>query len=245
MVRMLPLLVFTAALSACGGDSVEPGPIDTTSTADSLAVNLKHRVGDTPLELDSVEYVNAAGNHYTVSRLEYYVSGFIFKSADGHSHAATGAFYVSAADPAAGEIELGSVPPGDYTSLTLLVGLDSKTNITGGLTNTKENIDMAWPDHMGGGYHFLKLEGHYKDPSMMDTGYAMHLGGNESLVTVTIEKAFTIAAESPSLALAMDLNEWFDHPNVFNFDTDGNYTMHDDVAKQKLKENGADVFTMD
>ena len=38
---------------------------------------------------------------------------------------------------------------------------------------------MAWPDVMGGGYHFLKLEGHYKKDSLL-AGYAMHIGQNGS-----------------------------------------------------------------
>lgn len=242
-MRTLLALVCAVALPACGGESA--GPTGATPTGDPVLVHLKHRVGDAPLEFDSAEYVNAAGNQYTVSRLEYYVSGFVFQMAGGHSHPVGGAFYVNAADPATAEIDLGPVPSGDYVGLTLFAGLDSKTNINGGLDNTKENVDMAWPDQMGGGYHFLKLEGHYKDPSMMTSGFAMHLGGNETLVTVAIEKPFHIAADSPSLTLAMDLNEWFDHPHVFDFDADGNYTMHDAVAKQTLKENGADVFTMD
>ena len=143
------------------------------------------------------------------------------------------------------KIDLGAVPAGNYESVQLFIGLDDETNVTGGLPNTKENVDMAWPEHMGGGYHFLKCEGHYQDPNAATVGYAMHMGGNETRITVTIAKAFTLAKDSPSLTLAMNLDEWYQNPHEYNFDVDGNYTMHDDVAKQKLKENGADVFTME
>ena len=49
---------------------------------------------------------------------------------------------------------------------------------------------MAWPTAMGGGYHFMKVEGHYLDTSNTIQGFAIHLGKNNNLVNVLINQYF-------------------------------------------------------
>jgi hypothetical protein len=52
------------------------------------------------------------------------------------------------------------------------------------LSTTLDNLNMAWPTAMGGGYHFLKMEGHYLDSLNTNQGYAIHIGKNENLMPV-------------------------------------------------------------
>ena len=42
--------------------------------------------------------------------------------------------------------------------------------------------------------------------------------------------------------MTMNVNEWFKNPNIYNFNTDGVFTMGDTILMKKLLQNGADVF---
>jgi hypothetical protein len=103
---------------------------------------------------------------------------------------------------------------------------------------------MLWPDVMGGGYHFLKLEGKYLDSLKNEKGIAIHIGLNSSLVNHhPINSDIKIVENNTSsVKLAMNLNEWFMNPYTFDFNRDGNYTMGDSTAMNFIKNNGNDVF---
>ena len=101
---------------------------------------------------------------------------------------------------------------------------------------------MAWPDVMGGGYHFLKLEGHYKKDSLL-AGYAMHIGQNGFRVSVGLHCNLILPQNGDAdFNMTMNVNEWFKNPNIYNFNTDGVFTMGDTILMKKLLQNGADVF---
>ena len=229
-------------LPACGSEDGGTGP---SEEPESLTLRIKHEVSGTALALDTGAYVNGAGNSYTVARLQYYVSGIELEADGGAGVALEGSHYLDGADPSTFEWMVPAPAAADYQGVTLHVGLTAAENVTGGLPNTTENIDMAWPDPMGGGYHFLKLEGHYTAPDDSEVGFALHIGGNDFLVTATVAEPYTLVAGAQEMTLVMDLNEWMDNPHTFDFDSDGNYTMNDPAAKQKLMENGADVFSLE
>ncbi len=136
-----------------------------------------------------------------------------------------------------------SIPVGIYSSVTFYIGLDSLTNKTGILPNSLENINMAWPDMMGGGYHFMKMEGHFLDSTNTINGYAMHLGKNPNLVTININKQINLKINQEK-KLIMNINEWYKHPLIYDFNVDGNYSMSVMSAMMKLSKNGKDVFTI-
>ena len=107
------------------------------------------------------------------------------------------------------------------------------------------NMNMAWPDPLGGGYHFMKLEGKYEDLNLEWRGYTVHLGdnGNQSPNLIT-DVSITVSSASTSLGLIMDFNEWFDNPKLYDFNVDGNYTMAIDSLMKKVSENGRNCLSV-
>lgn len=196
------------------------------------------------LEFDRLNYFNDAGNHYSVSRLEYYISDIRFLKADEVKFLDAGIHYVNARIAAANSFSLHDIPEGDYDCIALTIGLNPENNVSNSLPNTSENNNMAWPETMGGGYHFMKLEGHFTD-STGTAGYAMHLGKNGNAVSVKLTGLnFSVKNGSAIvISLRMNLNEWFRNPSIYDFNTDGNYSMSSMMAMQKLAANGKDVFT--
>lgn len=227
MFLLLPLIAFLG----CEKEK-------NAATADLL---ISYAVNGQPFYFDSLMYVNSAGNQYEVNRLEYYISSIALHTPGGQIVEFDSVFYINADDSRA--IELVNVPEGRYSRITFNVGVDSVHNISYQLPNTPENINMAWPDMMGGGYHFMKFEGHYL-VSGIPNGYAVHLGRNKHLVACIVSKTFDISPGHNLFNLEMDIGQWFRDPYDYNLDTDGNYTMSNDSAMSKIASNGTDVFTL-
>lgn len=216
---------------------------ETTIIDSSLSLNLAFKVGAQPLEFDTIIYTNAAGNEYSVTRLQFYISNIQLIKPDSSLIDISGYSYVDAADISTLKITNKIPVTGQFIGMKLEVGLDSIHNISNSLPPTVENINMIWPEPMGGGYHFMKFEGTYKD-GIDRPGFAMHVGKSDYLVHCVISHPFTLNTGGNTLSLTMDLNEWFVNPSVYDFNIDGNYSMGVMSAMMKLKENGIDIFSL-
>lgn len=227
------LLIFCFVVSGCKKEEENEA---------ALQISISHKVDSQPLQMNSMMYTCDAGYQYEVTKLNYYLSHFVFTKSDGSRYESDTVLYVDAAPGNSNTLLLENFPPGNYTGVSFYLGLDSVRNITNGLPTTTENINMIWPDVMGGGYHFMKLEGHYKDNNGT-YGFAIHLGKNSHLVLIHLNRSFGISANNPAqLNLTMNINEWFRNPEVYDFNADGNYSMSNDTAMNKLSVNGSDIF---
>lgn len=236
------LLIAILSFNGCKRDSdIVPDKIENGV---SLKLNINYKVDGIPLIFDSLMYTNNAGNNYEVSRLEYYISRITFHSTTGKDFSPKNIVYVNAKMPSANSITLDSIPKGQYNYITMNIGIDTANNISYSLPNTNENINMAWPDYMGGGYHFMKFEGNYIYLSS-NVGFTIHLGQNSSLVSCIINTPFIVSSSTSEIKLSMNLNEWFRSPILYDFNSDGNATMGDKQARGKIAANGINVFSME
>lgn len=208
----------------------------------TLQVQLHYKVDSQPLLFDTIAYQCEAGYQYGVTRLYYYLSNFRFTMSNGSEYQDNTVYYVDASKNARNTLSMENFPSGDCTKLTFYIGLDSVQNKTDSLPATFDNINMGWPDAMGGGYHFMKLEGHFRDSSGT-SGYAMHLGKNQFAVLIEILNPVVVSQEDKKVIdLTMNIAEWFRNPNIYDFKVNGSYSMNSDAAMQVLSANGKDVF---
>lgn len=231
-------LIGTLVLFSCKKDKEALFPQYTPVT-----INVSYSVDSIPLIFDSLIYTNDAGELYAISKLEYYISNITFHASDGSVYNTNKIIYLNANNPSSNSIVLDPIPVGKYSHITFNIGLDASHNISYSLPNTAENIDMVWPEMMGGGYHFMKLEGHYFSNSST-FGYAIHLGKNANLVSCTINEECTVSSSDAELEFNMNINEWYRNPQQYSFIADGNYTMSDSLLMAKIKNNGADAFLL-
>jgi hypothetical protein len=229
--------------SAC---KKEDSPDENTPlTHANLTIQLNHRADGILIQFDSILYQNKAGNKYSLTRLQYYISGLVLTKSNEEKVQLSSVFYVD------GRVKnqvltLSEVPIGSYKSIQFLIGLNPSQNISNSLENTADNINMQWPEVIGGGYHFLKFEGYYLDTINLKQGFTMHIGTNEMLVQhVALPINFSITENhTQNLHLPMNINEWFKNPYSYDFNKDGNYTMAIPSLMTILKNNGNDVFTI-
>lgn len=231
------LTLTTFLTEGCKKESIETLPIPV-----EIAIN--HNVGELPLEMDTIKYVNAAGNSFSVNRMLYYVSGFVLTEINDTKHRMDTAFLINAEDHSTMSFVLGTLPQGEYSTISFCIGLIPELNEFGSLANTLENNAMFWPEQMGGGYHFMKLEGHYLNHDQSFSGYAMHLGTNSAQVDITLNSNFIHDSERHTLHLEMNLLEWFQTPTTYDLN-DGNYSMGNEGLMTILSKNGSDVFTLE
>ena len=233
----IALLFVSLAFNACKDDD-EP-----------IHINLifAHHVGSAELEFDTMQYVNSAGNSYSIETLKYLISDFKLHKADGTFEFIDEEHYIDGRDGSTHTFTPAKdVPAGDYTHISFVFGLDTTKNVTGRYTNPPES-NMEWPTPMGGGYHYMKFEGKYMNNTSAVVSFNVHTGGtmgNRNVVDVTLPASgFTAASNDISIELVVDLNKWLESPNVYDFN---NYTgiMGNQDAQMLLQENGADVFSI-
>lgn len=208
-----------------------------------LAIDITHTVDDKLLYFDSLFYQNKVGEHYSISKLYYYLSDIHFYNNNQLIFAIDTILYVDA-NKKNQLLIFNNIIPFSFDSIAYSIGVPQSKNTHGSLPPTFENVAMEWPETMGGGYHFLKLEGHWQDKTSL-IGFTVHIGTNPFLVAGGIKSsAEIIANKENTIALKMNINKWFEGESNYSFQTDGSYTMGNSTLMKKITENGKHVFEL-
>lgn len=240
-IKYLYLAIGFSSIFSC--TKTETTVVEPATPKGILNIQIAHEVDGNSLVFDSMIYQNKANNLYSISKVNYYISNVKLWGKNNSDYLFDSIMFIDASLKSI-NLNLSRVPVGNYQSISFNIGIDAARNIHNAIPNSPENISMLWPDVMGGGYHFLKLEGKYLDSLKNEKGIAIHIGLNSSLVNHhPINSDIKIVENNTSsVKLAMNLNEWFMNPYTFDFNRDGNYTMGDSTAMNFIKNNGNDVF---
>ena len=234
----LMAMVAPFIFSGCGdsGDSGDAG---------TVTVLLDHEVNGHPLVLNEPQYTNAAGNYYSISRLEYIVTDLRLEKENGASTELKDHHYVNPEDVSTLDFTATGIASGSYTALSFNFGIPGKDNLNGSLPNEMKYNNMAWPQPMGGGYHYMKLEGSYS-AGEEEGSFLVHTGpsgGGDYLISPTLPLAVEIDGGNWEIRIVMDVDEWFKNPNLYDFVGRG-MIMGNQDAQTILQENGSSVFSL-
>lgn len=235
---LLPLALASllVLLPGCGDDDDEAG---------SVSVLLDHTVTDQDLVFDEADYTNEAGNQYQVTRLDYILTDVALLQADGKRFQLAAQHYRNARLSSTRRLEVDKVPGAIYTALNFTFGVSGPGDQTGTLPNIAAFNNMAWPEAMGGGYHYMKLEGNYQT-SDTEGAFLFHLGpsgGGDFSISVELPLNLEVNGDDWDIHVVMDLAEWFTSPNTYDFAGRGGI-MGDEALQATLQQNGATVFTL-
>lgn len=227
-------------LAACGDD---PAGLEGFGT---VVIQFDNVVGTTPVAMNTATYTNAAGNQYTISKLEYTVSDFVLGGASAtfdHDEV----HYRDEGDAGTASLTIPDVPAGEYTSLDFLWGIAPATNTPGSHPDL-DAAGMAWPAMMGGGYHYMRHEGAFTPTGGGTANFTTHLGpsmGNDYSFAVMLDLPSMIRLDGGDTAVIvvnMDVNEWYTGPNMYDFNDYG-AIMGNTAAQAMLQANGASVWS--
>ena len=227
-----------------------------------LTVNFKSMVYNSPIKLREMIYVNAAENPYQVNEIKYFISKFFLIKSDGNWVKITdnsGIHYADLSDAKTLKWTLKDVEEGEYKGIAFIFGLDEQDNKSHRFPNPPES-NFSWPDILGGGYHYLQINGKYKDRSGEEKSMNFHSGIGQlyknnvlhadsiyayihNYFSVKLPVNFKIEKGKTShLDLIMNVDAWFDAPIVYDHNYFGSGIMQNQQAQAVIKENGKNVF---
>lgn len=234
------IIIAGLALFGCNGNEPTPNTVE-------VEINFDHLVDGEPVVYDQIIYQNALGQDFSIKTIKYFVTRLQFHEADGTSIIVSDEFYVDAREPERLVQSIGSkIPQGDYTGISLVHGLTVEDNQTGKYTQPPESL-MEWPIPMGGGYHYMKLEGEYKIDETTSF-FNFHSGMLEGFgyeIHIDLDKPFTINSNAVQLKLQMEIQNWFSNPNEWDFAFFGPGIMGNKDAQAIVQENGHNVYTFE
>ena len=219
------------------------------ATDGTIDLKLAQTVGTEDYIMDQMVFTSPVGYKYSVITLRYYLSRLKLKSAAGSTYELADVIYHDARTSSSAVFRFENVPNGEYTHLEFVYGLDEEMNVDGGLENTMENINMEWPIPGDQGYHYMKYEGKYDFDGTGDIrSFNLHTGatgGNQNFFTMSLPITdLVVDGDKWEIELNMDLQEWLQNPQIYDFEEYGPAIMMNQDAQAKLKANGSTVFSV-
>jgi hypothetical protein len=233
----------------------------------SISLTFEEKVDGELLQTDTLKYVNEAGNPYLVSEVQYFISKFTLYLNNGESYIVKdnmGIHYIDSDIPETKYWEIPEdIPSGRIDSIVFVFGLDEADNQSNIFPNPPE-ANMFWPEQLGGGYHYMKMNGKYINTGDTLAPFNFHLGIGQiydttGQVTSFVQNYFKVSfplvmmssllvdvkpGQTTNLILTMHIDSWFATPNTWDFNTMGGMMMQNQAAMHAACENGHDVFSI-
>lgn len=229
----------------------------------SIRLEFDHLVNGTAMQYGK-DYVNEAGETYSINLLKYFVSNFSLVRTDGtvYTLPKDECYFLIEESATGGNpvVTLNNIPTGEYKEFRFIVGVDSLKNCAplsernGALDPSTSGMYWSW----NSGYIFLKIEGKSPvvagHPDATGDNFIYHIGlfGGYSTPTVNNIKAISVSKSgeiakvtssiSPQVHIEVEIQEIFKTPNAIRLANKP--TIHVDPAAKSVADNYADMFSL-
>ena len=252
MKKIFYILIISTFLIGCG-DKKKTGTLD---------VAFKHCVDGKSLTLGELVYTNAAGNVYQVNEVKYFISNLYLVKTNNEYVKITqneGIHYVDLAYPNRLAWHLPDLEATDYKGISFIFGLNEADNQSNRFVNSPEK-DFFWSSVLGGGYHYLQINGKWKNQAGNLQNMNFHAGIGQlyknnviavdsiyafihNYFQVNLPIDFTIEnGKTTSLLLTMNIDKWFSTPIIYDHNYFGSGIMQNQQAQEIIRQNGKNVF---
>jgi hypothetical protein len=261
-IHLFPVLLMMFILASCD-DPDNPAPSTDTG---KISIQFLHHYDGEPVKFDTLKYVNEAGNQMMFSEIQYFISDVTLHYHDGSYliNKWKDIHYIDSDIPSTQTWEVfDSIPVGHIDSISFTFGINEEKNQSFIFVNPPESL-MFWPDVMGGGYHYLKLNGKWLNPMQQLSPFNFHLGIGQiydttGQITGFVQNYFKTGAVLPvyssyalvinanqtsGIAIVMNLESWFKTPHTWDFNYRGGDIMQNQDAMETGSENGIDAFNL-
>ncbi len=262
-ISALAVTLFFASFVSCkktDADVIDPNAKNTVS------IEFDNRVGDQKLVLGTPAYKNAAGETFSLTTFNYFVSNVSLKNETGTVVTFPNQYFlIRQADTKTLTVDLANVPAGNYSELSFMIGVDSLKSVGGAgervgvLDPTSYGTDgMYWS--WNSGYIFTKVEGTSTAiPTTVSPTqtFALHVGGygggwnggaktvnNLRTVTLPLANRATVRGSiAPEIHLFVDAKQLFDGPTKISLATTN--SVHSPAAATSIADNSRTMFQVD
>jgi len=214
----------------------------TFSGAGTVRFVFENYVDAEPLQLGLLQYINEAGNTYSVDMLKYYVSNMKYEQNGQTIFSAPNYELINQSVPASASFDV-LVPSGQYDSFRFLLGVDSVRNVSGAQTGALDPIyGMFWDWNTG--YIYFKHEGSFIEASGDTLPLVYHYGALPALKEHSFNQNLNIVAgQLITVTVRFNLNKLYRAPNVIDF-TNNNIHSGGNNFITTLRENFQDALTV-
>lgn len=204
----------------------------------SLNINFKHYVDGIELIANEMIYTNPSNDNYSIQTLRYLISNITLHTNNGDKNLVNEVHFIDISIDSTLILNIPQINYQNYTSISFTMGLDSIKNITNLFLNENFFPSFVWPEFLGGGYHYMQLEG---DFNTVFNGYTTHTGGTNG-IDFSFNKIFAIT-DITDITINMEITNWYKNPDIFDLTTDG--IMGNIIKQTILRANGIeDVFSV-
>jgi hypothetical protein len=252
------ILLILISLAGCGKEPEQLPP----PAAGKIKFVFHHYCDGEQLDYDVRKYINKAGNEYMVNEIQYFISDVrLLSIAPGQEYlinAWKDIHYVDTDIPTTQEWKVyDEIPEGTYNAIRFTFGINEEKNQSLMYTDPPESL-MFWPEYLGGGYHYLKLNGKWLDTNDLERPFNFHLGIGQEYdavsgeITGFIQNYFELTVpgsefvvndgETTTIKLVMHVDRWFKTPHTYDHNEWGGDIMQKQEAMRIGCENGGDVF---
>lgn len=204
----------------------------------------------TNINFNAIQYTNANGELLSIERLRYVVSDIVFSNDQGTIELDSYNL-IDVTNNNMSFTPQESIPPGSY-SVSFTFGLDNEDNSENLIDLNSESFNV--PENLGGGYHYMQLDGKYINSNMEEQGYNYHAiravdnpGPNPTFPQDTFFSVDLGSIEinnNVEIEVEMNIAEWFKTPNLWDLNVLNQMLMPNSSAQILMYQNGQNVFSL-
>ena len=229
----------------------------SSDTDSDTVVNLRftHEWNNAVLTTDdfgTIQYVNAFGNQLSIERLRYLISDLTITKPSGETIPLNNYHLIDLENENTLNLTSNqSVETGTYANVSFIFGFTNTANTDGAYPDLNS---ASWnvPPMLGGGYHYMQLDGKFINNIENEAGYNFHAiraadnpGPNPSFPQDTffeVNLGPLTVSENNEIIISMDMAQWFKEPYLWDLNLYNQMLMPNSTAQILMYENGQNVF---
>lgn len=245
------MLIYLLVTTSCSEDDKNEVP------QANITFNFSHSWDTssvTNTSFNSIQFTNAHGEELSITKLRYLISRITLENTIGELFVLGGYNLVDVTNNSnVSFTPTQTIPIGNYNKVTFTFGFDNADNYG---SNYPDLNSASWnvPAMLGGGYHYMQLEGKFIDNTDTEKGYALHAiraADNTGATLVFEDTFFEVNLGEVSISnntvfnINMNIAEWFKNPNTWNLNAFNNMLMTNFDAQILMSENGRNAFSLE
>ena len=229
----------------------------SSETDSDTVVNLRftHEWNNAVVTADdfgTIQYVNAFGNQLSIERLRYLISDLTITKPSGETIPLNNYHLIDLENENTLNLTSNqSVETGTYANVSFIFGFTNTANTDGAYPDLNS---ASWnvPPILGGGYHYMQLDGKFINNIENEAGYNFHAiraadnpGPNPSFPQDTffeVNLGPLTVSENNEFIISMDIAQWFKEPYLWDLNLYNQMLMPNSTAQILMYENGQNVF---
>lgn len=252
MKKIIPFLLFFMSFSIISCDQGNDDKVSLTNATFIFSHNWDG-TSVTNSDFNVIKFTNDAGNQLSIERFRYLISKITFYKTDGSTMVLDGYNLVDVTNNENLSFTPTSfLPSGSYSNVTFTFGFNNEDN----LNNYTDLNTASWnvPAMLGGGYHYMQLDGKFINDVNEEQGYNFHAiraadnpGADPTFPQDTffnVNLGAVNISNNATFNIEMNIAEWFKDPNIWNLNELNQMLMPNSGAQIMMYDNGQDVFSL-